>query len=73
MKTYLNLWFSSDGSRPLKVTKKLRKMGFEPTKGNYDYIYKWDDEATLDEVLSIGDKIQNGLKGDNVLFELETE
>lgn len=72
MKTYLTVWFHSEGARPFEVTKKLEEVGFSPVKGNHDYVYKWGNDATVDEVLSIGDDIQDKLKGDKILFELET-
>ncbi len=72
MKTYLTLWFNSDGGRPSEVTKKLKDIGFKPVKGNYDFAYDWDDDAPVDEILRIGDKVQKVLKDDKVLFNLET-
>ncbi|MBI4362753.1 MAG: hypothetical protein HY558_06220 [Euryarchaeota archaeon] len=72
MKTYLILWFNSDGSKPNEVTKRLLGLGFRPVKGNYDYIYEWDKSATMDDIIRFADKVQLTLKGMNVLFRLET-
>lgn len=72
MKTYLTIWFNSDGGRPSEITEKLKDLGFMPVKGNYDFEYEWDEEAQVDEILSIGDKIQKELKPYKVLFTLET-
>jgi len=72
MKTYLSVWFHSDGKRPSEVNEKLKEFGFEPTKGSYDYVYKWKNETTIEEVMDIGNKIQEKLDGGKVLFELET-
>jgi len=72
MKTYLSIWLHSEGERPSKVNDKLQNFGFVPIKGAYDYVYKWDKEASIEEVLNIGDQIQGELSGDKVLFELET-
>ncbi len=72
MKTYLTIWFNSEGGRPSEITEKLKELGFTPVKGNYDFEYEWDEDAPVDEVLRIGDKIQEELKDYKVLFTLET-
>ncbi|MFQ6054834.1 MAG: hypothetical protein ACE5KE_02940 [Methanosarcinales archaeon] len=72
MKSYLMVWFNSEGGRPSEVTQRLMSMGFKPIKGSYDYVYEWDDNVSVDEILRIGDKIQLTLKGLDVMFKLET-
>ena len=72
MKTYLSVWFNTNGENPSNITKKLAKIGFKPIRGNYDYEYDWKRTASVDEILNIGDKLQQMLKGSNVLFKLET-
>jgi len=41
MKTYLTIWFSSEGAEPTTVAQKLQSMGFKPIKGHYDHVYDW--------------------------------
>ena len=72
MLTYLTITFSSEGERPSKVIEALRNLGFEPTTGSYDSVYKWDDNATIEEALYLADKVQATLKGMGVMFKLET-
>ena len=72
MKTYLSIWFNSDGAKPSEVTKILAKIGFRPIRGNYDYEYDWGHNASVEEILDLGDRIQKMLKNCNVLFKLET-
>lgn len=72
MKTYLVMWFSSDGARPMEVTKRLLSLGFRPVKGNYDYVYEWDKRANVDDLVKFADKVHLTLQGLNVLFRLET-
>ena len=72
MKTYLVVWFSSEGTKPSAVTERLLSMGFKPIEGNYDYVYNWDNAASLEEILRIGDQIQAALSDTKVLFKLET-
>ncbi|HDD60426.1 MAG: hypothetical protein J7K08_06190 [Thermoplasmata archaeon] len=71
-RTYLVVWFSSEGAKPSEVTQRLLNMGFKPTKGQYDYVYEWSDKTDIEDILKIGDKVQNTLKGMGVLYKLET-
>ncbi|WP_292461551.1 hypothetical protein [Methanolobus sp.] len=72
MKTYLLLWYSTDGGMPSEVNRSLMSLGFKPVQGAYDYVYDWSDNVDLDEVLRFGDKIQMTLKGTGVMFKTET-
>lgn len=40
-KTYLTLWFSSEGANPTSVVMRLQEIGFKPTKGKHDFVYDW--------------------------------
>jgi len=72
MMTYLVVWFSSEGEKPSEITQRLLSMGFQPQEGQYDYVYKWPKEASVDDILKIGDQVKNTLKGMGVMFKLET-
>ncbi|MCD6522695.1 MAG: hypothetical protein J7K68_03015 [Candidatus Diapherotrites archaeon] len=72
MRTYLTLWFSSDGTSPIEVEKKLREIGFVSMTGSHDLEYIWDKNPTVDDILALGNLIQKTLKGDKVLFKMET-
>lgn len=72
MRTYLTLWFNSDGASPTEVLEKLEEVGFDPLKGNYDMAYDWDEQPETDEVLHLANEVRKKLKGDKVLFKLET-
>ena len=72
MITYITVMFSSEGAKPSKVFDALNNMGFRPTTGNYDAEYTWDKTATLDDAISLADKVVVTLKGMNVLVKLET-
>ena len=72
MRTYLVVWFSSEGMKPSEVTERLLSMGFRPLEGEYDYVYQWGAEADVDDILRIGDQVQYALKGSGILFKLET-
>ena len=47
-------------------------MGFRPTQGNYDFVYDWRREITLEDAMSLADELTQALKGYKVLFETET-
>ena len=72
MKSYLVLWFNSEGKNPGEITRRLTSIGFRPAKGNYDYIYDWDNKATTEDAIKLADRVQQSLKGCNVSFKIET-
>ena len=73
MQTYLVVWFNSDGNhKPSDITERLLSMGFRPVEGHYDFVYEWDSNADLNEIIKFGDQVQNTLKGSGALFKLET-
>lgn len=73
MKTYLRMMFSTEGAKPSEVVDLLSNIGFKPTTGNYDFVYEWDNDTSVNEVVFFADKVQEVLKGMKVTFRLETE
>ena len=75
MKTYLSIWYNSagDSSSPTEVNNRLMSLGFKPMRGLYDYVFEWNMNATLEDVLRMGDKVQLTLVGTGVLFKIETD
>jgi len=71
-KTYLLIWFNSEGMMPSMINDRLLNIGFKPENGYYDYVYEWDEHVTTEDILKIGDKIKDMLQGSNVLFKLES-
>jgi len=72
MKTYLTLMFSSEGSSPSEVANQLLNLGFKTAKGNYDFLYEWDKDVDLDQLVWFADKVHAALKSHNVNFTIET-
>jgi len=73
MKTYLTIMFNSEGSKPSEVKNQLLNLGFKAAKGNYDFIYEWEEEQVkIDELVWFADKVHSALKDSNVLFSIET-
>ncbi|MDH7506491.1 MAG: hypothetical protein QHH15_01720 [Candidatus Thermoplasmatota archaeon] len=73
MKTYLKIYFNSEGALPSEIKNHLLNMGFQATKGNYDFVYDWkDNSATLDDLVWFADKVHSALKKSKVYFTIET-
>ena len=72
MMTYITVIFSTEGAKPSKVFDALNSLGFQPTTGNFDAVYKWDKQATLDDAIGLADTVVMSLKGMGVLVKLET-
>ena len=72
MKTYISVFFSTEGAKPSKVLDALNNLGFEPTTGNFDGVFSWDKQASLDEAINLADKVVATLKGMGALVKLET-
>jgi len=73
MKTYMKVMFNSEGARPSEIVSRLHMIGFRVTSGNYDFIYEWDKNATVEDSLFLADKVHEVLRGLNVIFKLETQ
>ena len=72
MKTYLTIWFSSEGAKPSEVAERLQGMGFRPIKGQYDHVYDWKRNVDLEEILMLCNSVHETLKGLGVLYKIET-
>ncbi len=72
MRTYLTLWFNSDGESPSRIVELLTSLGFKALSGNYDLEYVWDSEPSTDDVLRLGNLIQKKLKGTKAVFKMDT-
>ena len=69
MKTYLKIQFSSEGSKPSIVIKRLEDLGWRPVVGEYDFVM----ESGLGEGVGASfrnrlDELQAALKGTGVRF-----
>lgn len=73
MKTYLTIWFSSEGAGPVEVVERLRSLGFKPLRGYHDHVYDWGRKVELEDILQIANSVHETLKGLKVLYKLETE
>ena len=73
MKTYLKIMFNSEGSAPSEIKDQLLNLGFQATKGNYDFVYEWKGKtADVKDLVWFADKVHSTLKKNNVNFTIET-
>jgi len=73
MKTYLQILVNSEGSSPSEIKSILLNMGFKATKGNYDFVYEWNEESvSIEELIWFADKVHSSLKDSKVYFSIET-
>lgn len=72
MKTYLILWHSSEGVEPSNVVQKLTSIGFKHIKGQYDLEYDHERNVDVEEIMELGRKVHQTLKGTGVLYKMET-
>lgn len=72
MRTYVRMVFHSEGASPLDVLKVMRELGFEESMGMHDFVYKWKDRASLDEVILLVGKMHARMKGLDVNYEITT-
>ena len=73
MKTNVILVFSSDGAKLSEIVDKVKALGFKVAVGRHDFVYDWGRDATAEEIIELGDKLSEALKGSNVSFKLESE
>lgn len=73
MITYLSVTFSSEGARPSDIVNRLVAIGFEPTTGNFDFVYEWDKKAKVEDAIWLADKLHETLKGMGVQYRIETQ
>ncbi len=72
MKTYVTVTFSSEGSKPSEVERRLFGIGMRALQGRYDFVYEWERDPSMEEVMDLLDRIQETLRGTGVFFSIET-
>ncbi|HZY70771.1 MAG TPA: hypothetical protein VFF67_07340 [Thermoplasmata archaeon] len=72
MRTYVRMIFSSEGADPNSVLRVMRDIGFEESMGMHDFVYKWKEKASLDEVIRLIGDMHQRMKGLKVSYEITT-
>ena len=67
------MYFGTEGTKASEVALKLETLGFKTVYGPYDFIYDWGARMpSTQEILVLGDKIVEALKGSGSVFNLDT-
>lgn len=69
MKTYVDIYFNSEGPSPKDIVENMRRIGLEPVRGPHDFIFEWNDD---DEFLAKVGEIHKVLQGLNVIYRFHT-
>jgi len=72
MRTYVRMIFNSEGASPQQVVQIMRELGFEESMGMHDFVYKWKNRASLDEVLKLVTDMHSRMKGLQINYEVTT-
>jgi hypothetical protein len=72
MRTYVRMIFDSEGASPTEVLKAMRDLGFEESMGMHDFVFKWKDRASIDDVIRLISDMHARLKGLRVNYEITT-
>jgi hypothetical protein len=65
--------FNSEGPSPSDIKNQLMNMGFQATKGNYDFVFDWGKEKVdINDLVFFADKVHTALKHCRVYFTIET-
>jgi len=72
-KTYLIMYFGTQGVKSSDVSERVEDLGFESVIGSVDFVYDWKGKKpSKGEILSLGDKVVEVLDGSGAIFNLDT-
>ena len=69
-KTYLKLYFSSEGPDPMEVIDKVKGIGFKAVVGNFDFVIEFDTPEEYGGILAA---LHETLRGTNTRFTLTSK
>ncbi len=72
MRTYVRMLFHSEGSDPHAIVGTMRSLGFEESMGMHDFVFKWKEKATFDDVIGLITEMHHRMKGMDVHYEITT-
>jgi len=72
MRTYVRMTFHSEGAGPTAVLETMQGLGFEAAMGIHDFIYKWKDKTTIEQVVELTTRMHEKLRGLDVNYEITT-
>ena len=71
-KTFLVMYFKAGKEKASDVVKKVESAGFQTTFGPVDFMYKWKNEPTKEQILELADKLADALNSTGVMFNIDT-
>lgn len=72
METYVDVFVNTDGKKASIIFDILTKLGLKYYIGEHDFFYDWKKIATINDELSLVDKIQEKLKGTGAILKFTT-
>jgi hypothetical protein len=69
MRTYVKMYFSSEGAGPLDVVDDLKKMGFRTEVGEFDFSISWE---TPEQYGTIIKRLHSTLAGTRTRYTIMT-
>ena len=74
MRTNVSIIVNSEGGLMSEIAKRFNELGFKPTLGMHDFLYKWEESnITSEKVIELIDNVQKKLEGLNVGLHFMTE
>ena len=67
MRTYLKIHFNSEGENPMETLKRVKKVGFIPVVGDYDFVIDYNTPGEYSEIIS---RLHDALAGSGVYYRL---
>jgi len=71
-RTYLVKYFGTGNVKVSEIAKRVEKIGFKTVFGSVDFIYEWEEMPTKEQVLALGDRLCDAVKGSGAVFNLDT-
>ena len=72
MKTYVEVFVSTEGEKASVITEKFFRMGFKTTFGEHDFVFNWNKSVALPEILRFVDDVQRKLNGTGAMLKFTT-
>ncbi len=70
MHSYIDLYFSPEGTSPLEIADRVRRSsGLSFIRGPHDLVFEW---KTVEEFRTILGKVHEALHGTGVLYRVQT-
>lgn len=73
--TYMEVSMNSEGTNPSDLAETLRKLGWQPVYGRYDFAYKWNENwsnMNNHDYFDYMNKVHKVLSGHRVNYSLRT-